>query len=262
MEIEVPGQPDLGNAGAENTAEQTQVTSLDSLSEFEFQGEKYTPDRLQELIHGYRQSTERLQSIAEQERQEQRYLDNLDADIAAVIEKPHLAQQFKAVYPKKYHQVLDRMLTRMGKGDETQSRSGLPPEFLQKLERVDLLEQRLHQYEVEAANAKIDAILPKLLDKYPMAIEDQILAKAEVYLQNGGRLNEQTWERLVKESHELARKKADAYYKRQMENQISKGQIAKDAGPGGATPGQAPKAPKTFAEAERAMIEEMKRMGL
>lgn len=263
MDENVSGQPNMqADVGAEAPAATPQVPALDSLSEFEFQGEKYTPDRLQEVLSGYKTLSEKQRAYADEER----YVANLDADLESVVENPNLAEKFRQIYPKKFHFLVDKVLRSAKTGDlPSQNNQAIPKEFLNEFGQLkqgyQTLQQQMHQYAVEAANAKIDAILPKLIEKYPMAEEDQILTRAEGFVVSGGKLTEQTWERIVRESHEKAQKKADAFYKRQLQSQVEKGRQAQDAGPGGATPGQAPKKIKTFAEAEKAMMEHLKANG-
>lgn len=248
----VNGSPQAGEAqGQDQAPAQPSTVNLDGLSEFEFQGQKLTPDRLQEVFQGY----ERAKGVAN----EDRYWANLDTDIDSVIADPKLAERFKSVYPEKFHRILDRELARSQGQSQQSTPQALPKEFTSK---VDKLEQALHQMAVESANAKLDALLPKLYEKYPMAIEDQVLARAESLLSQGMKLTDQTWERLAKESHELATKKADAFYKKQLEKQTEKGLAGRDVPPGGVAPGRAPNKPRTFAEAESAMIEHLKANGI
>lgn len=243
--------PQAGEAHGQEAQAQPSTVNLDGLSEFEFQGQKLTPDRLQEVFQGY----ERSKSVAS----EDRYWANLDTDLESVIADPKLAERFKSVYPEKFHRILDRELARVQAQPQQNTQSALPKEFVSK---VSQLENALHQMAVESANAKLDALLPKLYEKYPMAIEDQVLARAEAMLSQGMKLTDQAWERLAKESHELATKKADAFYKKQLEKQTEKGLMGRDAPAGGVAPGRAPNKPRTFAEAESAMIEHLKSQGI
>lgn len=230
------------------------ITNLDSLSEFEFQGEKFTPERLQEIYKGYQTLSEQQKSA----KSEDRYWRNLEADIDNVIQNPGLAEQFKRVYPEKFHAILSKLMP--NQSAEAQGPS-LPKDVLARLSKVDQVEAQLHQMAVETANAKLDSILPKLYSKYPMAVEDQVLARAEAFLSQGGKLTDAMWERLAKESHEAAKKRSDAYYKNELQAQTSKGIQAQDIGPGGAAPGKAPPKIKTFDQARDSMIAAMKAQG-
>ncbi len=234
------------------------MTELDGLSEFSFQGEKYTPDQLHKMFTEHKTYS----SQADEYKKEKEYSDNLQIDLDNVLADPRLAEKFKATYPKKYHAVLDGYLKTNGQApaqSNTAQSPTLPKEFLNEFgqvkERLKFFEQRAYDAEVASANAKLDAIVPPLMKKFPMAIEDQVYTRAENILQSGQKLTEKTWERLVRESHESAQKRADQFYGLKMKSQLEKGQRGADVGPGGASPGQAPVKPKTFAEAQAAMME-------
>lgn len=254
MEINAPDQSLGGqeqSQGTENS--QPQVTNIDSLSEFEFQGERLTPGRLQEMFQGYRTLNEKQRQFES----EDRYASNLSIDLKSVMDNPALADKFKSTYPQKYHSILDEMMSRLNPQSQ---QSQLPKDVVSRLSKVDSLEQRLEAMAIESANAKIDAIMPKLMDKYPLAVEEQIYNKAEAFLSQGGKMTDATWERFAKESHEGLKKKTDGYYKTQMNNQMSKGNMAKDIGPGGTPAGKSP--PKmSFDGARDAMLAELKAKG-
>lgn len=251
-----------GQAAAAPAPETTpSLTELDGLSEFTFQGEKYTPDQLHKMFSEHKTYAEQVTEY----KKEKEYADNLQIDLDNVLADPRLVDKFKALYPKKYHGVVDKYLQTGGQSpaqSQPAQSTQLPKEFLDKLnkqdERLAFFEQRAFQAEVESANAKIEAIVPKLLEKYPMAIEDQVYSKAEAVLQSGQKLTEKTWERIVRESHEAFQKRADRVYGAKLKSQLDKGQRGQDMGPGGATPGQAPQKPRSFAEAQEAMIASLK----
>ncbi len=250
-----------GEAAAPAPVTTPSMTELDGLSEFSFQGEKYTPDQLHKMFSEHKTYA----SQADEYKKEKEYSDNLQIDLDNVLADPRLADKFKATYPKKYHPILDRYLSTNG---QPPAQSGpaqpapLPKEFLNDFQamrqKIMTMEQRDFENATAAASAKIDAIMPKLLEKYPMAIEDQVYTRAEAVINSKQKLTDQVWERLVRESHEQFQKKADRVYGEKMKSQLEKGQRGADVGPGGASPGQAPVKPKTFAEAQAAMMEHVR----
>ena len=255
MEVTDNGQAQAGaEVSQETTTAAPSITNLDSLSEFEFQGEKFTPERLQEIYKGYQTLSEQQKSA----KSEDRYWSNLEADIDNVLQNPNLVEQFKRVYPQKFHTILNKLMS--GKGEESQSPS-LPKDVLARLSKIDQVEAQLHQHAVDAANAKIDAILPKLFTTYPLAVEDQVLARAEAFINKGRKLTDAMWERLAKESHEAVKKRSDAFYKKELDAQTNKGLQAQDIGTGGAAPGKAPPKIKTFDQARDGMLAAMKAQG-
>lgn len=257
---DLPQMPETPAAAAPAvSAEAPQVSDivdLDGLSEFNWQGEK----RNNEWLH--KMSTEHQTYSQKLEEYEKRikFEDNYEFDLENVRKDPRLVSQFKATYPKQFHARLDRDLQNgsQAPAQDNNAPSSLPKEILDRLsrneERLNFHEQRAYQAEVQSANAKLDATLPPLFKKYELANEDQVYARAEALLQGGQKLTEKTWERLVRESHEAIQKKADQHYSAKLKTQLEAGKRGADVGPGGATPGAAPKKPRSFAEAQEAMI--------
>ncbi len=233
-----------------------QITDLDGLSEFTFQGEKYSPDKLHQIFGEWKTHSEKMPEYEK----ELKFANNLQIDLDNVLNDPRLAEQFKATYPKKYHAILDRYLQSNGQAPapSNSAQSSLPKEFMsefnQMKERLTFHEQRAYDAEVSSANAKLDAILPPLFTKYEMANEDQVYSRADALLQGGQKLTDKTWERLVRESHEAMQKKADHVYSTKLKTQLEQGKRGQDVGPGGATPGSAPKKARTFDEAREEML--------
>lgn len=261
FEKEVSQETTTPAAGAETATapEAPQAVDLDGLSEFTFQGEKYSPDKLHKIFGEWKSHSEKL---SEYEKEVQ-FANNLQIDLDNVLNDPRLADKFKATYPKKYHAILDRYLMSNGQAPaQSQTAQGptpsLPKEFMsefnQMKDRLNFHEQRAFEAEVQAANAKIDAMMPELLKKYDMAVEDQVYMRAEALLQQGQKLTEKTWERLCRESHEAMSKKADQVYGAKLKAQLEKGQRGQDVGPGGATPGSAPRKARNFDEAQEEML--------
>lgn len=243
--------------GAEQTA--SQVLDLDGVSNFKFQGRELTPDQLGEIFQGYQKYGETSKYVNE----DQTYWANVNVDIDKVLQNPARAEEFKRTYPERFHALLDRALkstTATQNGSQSQtSQNAIPKEVLERLSKVDSLEQRLHQADVQAASAQIDAILPKLLEKYELADEDKVLARVEAFLSKpGNKLSPAVWDRFAREDHAQAQKRADKYHEAKLKAQLNKGRDGQDIGAGGATPGQAPVKPKTFEEAQKAMIASMR----
>ena len=252
-------------SGASESAPQTtqEILDLDGVSNFKFQGQTYTPDQFQEIYQGYQKYGEASKYMEE----DQRYQANVEHDIEKVLRNPARIDEFKQTYPERYHKYLDRVLNSNQRGTENSGQAGqLPKEVMDKLssyeQRIAMQEQRAFQSDVAAASAKIDAILPNLLSKYEMADQDKVLFEAEKILSKGGKLTDAAWERIVREDHERMTSKADKVYQAKLKAQVTKGKQGADTGPGGATPGGAPVMPKTFAQAQEAMIASLRQRGL
>ncbi len=261
QDVESTQGPD---AGASNTeAPQTQAEiDLDGHSTFKYQGQTYTQDQFAEIVQGYSKFGEASKYMEE----DQKYSANVLVDIEKVLQNPNLISTFKSTYPERYHAYLDRELSRAGQGQNSQNTQTnqqqqqsqqLPREVMDRLMKVDGLEQRLYQADVQAASAQIDATLPPLLAKYELADEDKILHEAEKILGRGQKLTPATWERLAREDHEKTQKRADKFHEAKLKAQLDKGKKGQDIGVGGATPGQAP-VKRNFAQAQDAMIQHLK----
>lgn len=254
---------EVANTQTQAPEAQPQITDIDGLSEFQFQGSKYTPEQFHKIFTEHKTYAEQVQEY----KREKEFADNLQIDLDNVLERPELASRFKATYPKKYHAILDRYLSTNGQSPVPTSpaQPSLPKEFMddfaQMKERLAFHEKRAYEAEVASANAKLDALLPPLFKKYEMANEKEVYGRAESILSSGQNLTEKTWERIVRESHEAMQKKADQVYAAKLKTQIEKGQRAADGGPGGAAPGQAPQKPRTLEEAREAMIASLSKQG-
>lgn len=232
------------------------ITDLDGLSEFAFQGQKYTPDALVKIVNGYKSYSESAGKYAEREELDQHF----EVDRARLLKDPSLADQFRQKYPQQYHWILDFLPTgqRQEPAQPTAAQSALPPEYLEKLQaleaRVSHYDSQAQQAAIQKASAEIDRITEPLFKKFPMADPDAVFARVDVALGNKVVMTEKAWERYVRESHEQAQKRADQTQGALLKEQMEKGRRAQDVGPGGSTPGQAPQLPRTMSEAREAAL--------
>jgi hypothetical protein len=258
MEVNADQTLDTQNpAPAQEAApEAPKAADLDGFSKFVFQGEEYTPDRLHEIVNGFKKYSE----TAKQRDEREYYESNLRVDLPKLLKDPSLADAFRQTYPKEFHWYLESLPTK-AQPDPAQSQAAqpaLPPEIqdkIQKLEqRLQFHDQRTYQAEVNAATAEIDKVTKPLYEKYDLADEDAVLAKADALLAQKVKLTPSVWERLIRENHEKMEKRADQRRDAKLKAQLDKGRRAADVGPGGATPGQAPQGPRTLEEAREAML--------
>lgn len=246
----------------EQTQEMPQIADLDGMSKWSFQGKEYTPEEWHEIFTGYQTLSKQAKTWEEKSKFE----SSFEVDLQTVLKDPTRAQEFKAVYPKSYHSILDKLLEKPApaSAQSTPAQPSLPKEFLSEFEqlkeRLSFHEKRAYDAEVQAADARLNSVLPPLFKKFEMANEEQVYARAEALLQKGQTLTDKTWERLVRESHEQIQKKADQVYSAKIKKQTEVGQRSADSGPGGAAPGQAPKR-RSFDEATEAMIAHVRGAG-
>jgi hypothetical protein len=241
--------PDTAPASA--APEGPATTDIDGLSEFTWQGEKWTPDKWSQVYNDYKKLSEQSKSFADNEK----YQKNFRTDLDAVLKDPeHLVEKFKKIYPKDYHEVLDLILERRQAQAQPQSaRPSLPPEMKSQIDemsqRLKFFEDRAYQSEVQNASAQIDKITTPLFEKFALANEDQVYSRAEQMVTSGQKMTASAWERLIRESHEQMSKKSDRVNGAKLKEQIEKGKRGADTGPGGSAPGVAPKKAQTISQA-------------
>lgn len=266
MEVENTQNPALETAPDTQVESQAspEIVDLDGISRFSVQGQEYTPEQLSKIFNEHKRFSEDQSSYTKNKI----YYDNLDIDLMNVRGNPQLAEVFKEKYPKEFHKYL-RAVLQEERGEQApqgqKAQAGIPPEFLNEFGQVkrqlQSVLQESHQAKVEANLAKIDALLPPLLTKFPLASEDQVLTRAEAMLNSGVKLTDKTWERLARESHETNEKRWSTAQAAKMKEQTEKGQRARDTAPGGSAPGHAPVKPRTFAEAQEAFMAHAKSQG-
>lgn len=243
---------------------------LDRLDRFKFRGQELTPEELDRAILRQQDYTRKTQELAAKSK----FQTNLKADLEHVRANPELAERFKKVYPAEYHEYLDLVLSQSeqsGQVDEqdlsemsTKELMALKKEIQAlkaKVSRVDDIDEVFKEREREAADKHLDNIFQKFSDKFPYAIEDTVLNKAQALLDLNRdnpnfKLTEAAWERLFKQSNDEHFKTFEAKYRSQVENQLKKSEKASDSAPGGSAVGRAPKK-WTFNDAEQAVIQEL-----
>ena len=241
------------SADESKTVEQ-KLVDLAALDKFTFEGKEWTLKDLKNSILMHQDYTRKTQTLA-QERQrleESSKFDlNLRHDLANVAANPALAAEFKKIYPKEYHNYLSWVMKEAQQNESEQQQPAIPKEFTSRIESI---ESKLFEKEVEAESARIDSIIEKFSKQYDMADVDLVLSRAEALSNKGTKLDEKTWEQLFKSTHDaLESKFKDKYSKRAKEQQEASSK-AKDTRPGGGVPGQSPVVPKNLREAREHMI--------
>ncbi len=254
--------PDGSGAAAEQTTDgqapaTTDIVNLDSLSEFKYQDQTFTPDSWGKIYSEHKQWAEQVPKYQEA----QKFQENLEIDIDKVLNDPSLVNRFKQVYPQAYHGVIDRFLGQAPKATAQASAAqspALPKEFLNEFGQVKATLQQFvqasQQAKVQAESARLDAVIPKLMTKYPLASEIEILNRAEKALADKQQVTDAVFERYARESHQAYEKRADQHYSTKLKAQQEKGAKGRDIGVGGGAPGHAQVKPRTFDEAREAML--------
>lgn len=234
------------------TAEE--ILNLDGTLKFKFGNREWTPDSLKKAIMFQSDYTKKTQELSET----RKYYDNLEYDLDAVRKNPQLADAFLKTYPKQFH----KFLNLVGGSDQaaslqTQNRdtqAPIPPELMDRFLRV---ESYVKETEVKAAEADLDAKFSTLSKKYPEAIEDVVLARAQALLDKGDTptITVEMWDKLWKQSHEETIKRFEAKQKETLNKQRTANQSYKGPSSGGGVPTGAPKRETMSQATDRAIRE-------
>lgn len=233
----------------EVVSEEQQVVDLDSLTKFKFRGKEYTPEELENERMMRKDYTKKTQELAKNKK----FDENLKFDLQTVRQNPNLADVFKKTYPEKYHDLLDVVLKRdeeerdSGRQASESELSEIPKTLLDKIQKTESELEEFKQFffeqKVQANQAIIDGIFQKNSDKYPYANTDSVLLKAESLIKmnkdnDGFEMTDVIWDRLFKLDHQEKEKRYSELYKKRVDEQLKKGEKAKDSGPGGLAPGR------------------------
>jgi hypothetical protein len=244
---------------AQSASDPGQPVDLDSLARYRYQGRN-----LKDWESGYMRQqdyTQKTQALA----QERRFMENLAVDLDRVKQNPHLAEQFRQIYPQKYHAYLRYV------AQETQaSQPQAPGQYGQQpgqpsYARLDpAMEQRIHQLEanfrereVAAIQAELDSKFKTLSEKYPFADEEAVVARAQALLAKmkemdptrDHRINDKQWDALWKSQNDRSYGLSDAQYKKHVQAQLKQAKKSADVSAGGGTPGHPPRQFRTLKEA-------------
>jgi hypothetical protein len=255
------------DSAPESTADKStaEIIDLASLSKFRFKDRELTPKDLEQSFlkdSDYRRKTQELAKEREQIsslREEQKFHDNLQADLRAMIKDPSLVAQFLEIYPKKFHQYLDllpRNTLQQAQGQQQQPQ--VDTKLLRELHdlktRVLSREQKEEamnfQNESRMKESQLDAADAKFSQKYKWADPEVVFSKLD-YLNNKGQLGNPSskgymenvikiYESIWKQDHEKHLGRFDLWRKEQNREQKRVNAQGKDMASGGGTPSSAP----------------------
>jgi len=244
-----------------------QTTDIDGYAEFNFQGQKYTPTQLARVLKEHGDFSGQVESL----RSYHSAAQNLKIDLDTIARRPDLAWQFKEKYPEELHFLVDQLgQTASQPAPQETNQSQLPKEFLDEMRsmksEIQAFKEAKFQSEVAAQEAYLQKTVDPLFDKYPYAntedIRTAIFAKAQMAVDSGYRMTEAAWEREIKDAHLRQMKAAESFRQSEIKKQQELNAQGADVGRGGTPPGQAPpKAPRTWDEAEREALRQLKARG-
>jgi len=231
---------------------------------------RYRGRPLKDWETGYMRHGDYTQKTA-QMAQERKYYDNLAVDLDRVRANPHLAEQFRTIYPDKFHGYLRYVLENSSQSpnypNPGQSQQNAYARLDPSMEmRINQLEQNFREKEVAAISAELDNKFRTLSQKYPFADEEAVVARAQALLNKlkeadpmnrNLRISDKQWDALWKGVHDRNHQIADKNYKKQVQAQVQANRKSSDAGRGGGNPGQAPRQFKSIKEATAAALSDI-----
>jgi hypothetical protein len=241
-----------------DSQEQADITDLEKIEKFMFQGKEYTYQQLAKELkakeEAQRSYTQNQQALAETRKNletaqgERKYYENLVYDLEKVKRDPALAQEFVKVYPERFHSYLKDIL--QGTSNSESLNQVQPQVPVELLSRVEQLNQYVQQQEVAKAEVQIEQDLTKALSQFKYASRKEVLADVyEFHNQlpvdpSTGRkpaISNDIWLRAAEASHNERLESYKAYQKDMQQQQKQANSKARDVGAGGGTLGQAPK---------------------
>jgi len=265
---EAPSDADSPNS------EQPTAFDLSTVERVKLGERELTREELEKSFMLHSDYTRKTQSLS----QEKRYIDNLEKDLERVAANPKLINEFKRIYPEKYHNYLRFISNGQTNGNQAQNGQGATnksvngnngqangkpevPEYVSTLEkRLMAIEAKEEAQELKHREAELETVFTKFTGKYPLAVpngeESFVLSAAQKVLQANGQLNEHVWEKIFKAAHKHHETAYTNYHKQRIELAKKTNARGKDMASGGGTLGASPNRPKTIKDATKAFLED------
>jgi len=243
-------------AAPESTPDASQPVDIDSLDRYRYQGRS-----LKDWEGSYMRQqdyTQKTQALAT----ERRFMENLAVDLDRVKQNPSLAEQFRQVYPQKYHAYLRYVESQQPQSGYGQGQAQAQNSQYARLEpameqRIQMLESNFREREVAAIQSELDSKFKGLGQKYPYAEEESVVARGQALLTKLKEMDptrahvitDKQWDYLWKSVHDRNYSQIDAQYKKQVQGQIAQSKKSADVSRGGGTLGHQPRQFRTLKEA-------------
>lgn len=254
---------DQGEQSERNsTSDQEQsAIELDKIEKFKFKNKDYTTKDLERFESLQSEFTKKSQSYAKA----QEFAENLHVDLAKVKANPALAEQFKQIYPKHYHALVDLIKAQEARSEQNGQKPSVDPKFLEEFEGIksefQQWKEQQYQQQVEAQQAKLMSIEAELTKKYPKADVELVYARMQSLIDTGKidskEINKDTWDRVYKDVHDKFDKLTKTEQKSVFDKVKSANLKGSSVGRGGSAPGQAPKNARTISEATDMFLEDL-----
>lgn len=239
------------------TAEQLLI-DIEQYEKFRVDGQEMTRAELR--AHLMRQSdyTRKQQALAEERQKWGNFTSNFRADVDNVRNNPQLYEQFKKVYPKEFHALLDKEISEThtrGTPSGNQVDQALEQRLAKYDQYIEQTEAKNHEVMVQSIGKELESLFSEKTKQYNFADEEAVIARAQTLLgvkeQEGDKtpITPDQWDKIFKSVHEGNLNRFKAYQGSLVKGQKEANERSKDMGAGGGIPGQAPKQARTIKEA-------------
>lgn len=254
------------NAPDSSSNETSNVLELSKADKFLWEGKEMTPEELRQSMLRQKDYTKKTQAHAEERRkfeeekrsyslqreQEETFQNNYEIDIQNVLRDPSLVEKFKEIYPPKYHAALEKSMNSFfGDPNSPKRNESLLEQRLRSVEsrfqaREKEIAKSAYEQEVSKNSEILESNISRFSQKYPLADEDSVLARAEYMateLKKDANFTNnfsQLMEKLYKENHSFHENRYKTMYAEKVSKQKQANSRGRDVGRGGATPGGTP----------------------
>lgn len=263
------GEGGSGPGGQKTIEEQLyDLESPNFKGRFKFGGKEFTAEEIRKGYLRQDDYTKKTQQLAE----ERKFASNLYADLRKIEKNPALADQFRQLYPKRFHAHLDEVLGGVQakppggrQADPKTSEAPLDPRLQSALSKIESFEQKQREAEIRTHEKEIDTMISKYSSKYPWADEELVISRVQRSLAQkreedpDAKIVEADWERAFKEVQKATETRVKAQQKQTINQQLDANSRGRDVGRGGGAPGSAPRLPRTIKEATAHALADIQR---
>lgn len=239
----------------ENALDEATLIDLDKAKKFRLGGKVFTLEDLKKERMMRADYTKKTQALAEERKAEQKYWDNLDADLDAARKNPSLVAKFKEIYPEKFHRFVSQLSSAQSQMEKPLEQESMAQQAKSD-PRIDEVYNWFTNQRKAEAERSVDNLFDKLGKKYPSADELKILSVVQAYHEraksdpNKYRApSEADVEKLFREDHDRFESRVKTNMGKLLEGQRKVNGASKMPGAGGGIPGAAPKSARTIKEA-------------
>lgn len=253
-----------------------QLLELDKHDRFRFKGQDWTREEFEKGYLRQQDYSKKTAELTEKSRAvegQKAFFDNYSTDLEKIKADPDKwLPIMERVYPKYFvdHAKLVVDAIRRGASSPQNTQSTDPktlslkdhPDFKAAMERIERWEAEQAEAQAKTNRAWLDNQHETLGKKYPHAhprlVENEVSAWLHKNNYGGDKVTANVMEQFYKAVDDAEKNRWAGVQKEKITKQIDVWRNARDVGPGGEPPSNAPRRPKTMKEAEQAMLDDAK----